>query len=466
MKRLLTFLRTNKRAQLILLGFGCVLVAFIVINLVLAVVYKNRTYPGTKIQNQTIGSVSKSAMPAKLESLGILPENLRFEYEDQELDLKTSEVGITVDTDQTTKNTMQQRAWLPIANFFAKPNPEVILHFDLEKFTDQSTKIDETFQKTPVNAKITLENGTFTLVKQTDGYSLDEGPLQDAVQQAIDSGTNVVDVPVRIVDPEIKESDLSSTFDDLKARQALSLQYRFNNQVRALNASEIAALHEQNGSTFVVSDAKIRNQIVAVGRGFGIGVQNLNETTNATKNALELKKPLDFQIKEAPLKTYTYCTAVRGVDASELAGLNAKLAAVFADRRGWSAEGKIGFVKAESGCNFTVWLTAAAQVPSFSAVVCSADWSCMVPPNVIINFDRWRGASTAWNQAGGTLDDYRSMVINHEAGHWLGFYHKNCPGAGQAAPVMQQQSINLQGCTFNAWPLPSEVAALKASIGI
>lgn len=460
------FLRTNKRTRTVLKIIGIVLAVFVLINFVLFVVYKNRTYPGTKIQNHTIGSVSKSAMPEKLESLGILPETLRFEYEDQELDLVTSEVGITVDTDQTTKNTMQQRAWLPILNFFAKPKPEVVLHFDLEKFTDQTTKVDETFQKTPVNARIVVENGTFALIKQVDGYSLDEGPLQDAVQTAIDGGDNVVNVPVRIVEADVTESDLSSNFEDLKARQELSLQYRFGDKTRVLNAAEVAGLHEQSGDVFVVSESKIRSQIIQVGRGFGIGVQNLNETISATKNALELKKPLDFQIKEAPLKTYTYCTAVRGVDASELAGLNAKLASVFVDRRGWSAEGKIGFIKADSGCNFTVWLTAADLVPSFSAVICSAEWSCMVPPNVIINFDRWRGASSSWNQAGGTLDDYRSMVINHETGHWLGFYHKNCPGAGQAAPVMQQQSINLQGCSFNAWPLPSEVAALKSSLGI
>lgn len=459
-------MRTNKRAQLILKIAGCVLIAFVALNFVLFLVYKDRSYPSTKLQGQSIGSVSKSSLQAKLDDPDFLPDNLRFVYEDQELDLSANEIGVSVDKEQTTKNVFSERSWLPIVNLFGKPKPQVSLHFDIEKFTNQSTKIEETFQSPPINAQITLTNGEFTLVPDKEGYSLDEGPLREAVQSAVNSGQNEVDVPVRLVGAEVKQSDLQGTFDDLKARQGLSLQYRFNDKTRVLNATEIANLHEQNGSTFVISDAKIRNQIVQVGRGFGIGVQNLNETSSATKNALELKKPLDFQIKEAPLKTYTYCTAVRGVDTSELGTLNAKLASVFADRRGWSAEGKIGFVKVDSGCNFTVWLTAAAQVPSFSAVICSADWSCMVPPNVIINFDRWRGASTAWNQARGTLDEYRSMVINHETGHWLGFYHKNCPGAGQPAPVMQQQSIDLQGCTFNAWPTAGEVAGLKARIGI
>lgn len=466
MKRLATFLRTNKRVRQVLVIVGCIFALFLLINLVLFVVYKNRTYPATKLQGQKVGSVSRTSLESKLGTLDLLPETFRFVYQDKELDLNTEDVGVSIDKTKTSQNAISQRSWLPIVNFFSKPQPDVVLSFDIEKFTLQSTKLEETFQAPPTDAKITLANGAFTLTPETQGYSLDEGPLRDAVQLAVNSGNNEVDVPVRVVDANVKQADLSANFEDLKARGALSLQYRFGNQNRILNAAEIAALHEQSGSTFVVSDAKIRNQIVQVGRGFGIGVLNINETMAATKNSLELKKNLDFVLKEAPLKTYTYCTSVRGVDASELAGLNAKLAAVFADRRGWSADGKVGFVYVESGCNFRVWLSAAAQVPSFSPIVCSAEWSCAVPPNVIINFDRWRGASAAWNQAGGSLEDYRSMVINHETGHWLGFGHRNCGGAGQAAPVMQQQSIDLQGCTFNPWPTASEVASLKAAIGI
>jgi hypothetical protein len=49
------------------------------------------------------------------------------------------------------------------------------------------------------------------------------------------------------------------------------------------------------------------------------------------------------------------------------------------------------------------------------------------------------------------------MVINHEVGHFIGFGHASCGGAGQPAPVMQQQSISLQGCKFNPWPTASEL---------
>jgi len=125
------------------------------------------------------------------------------------------------------------------------------------------------------------------------------------------------------------------------------------------------------------------------------------------------------------------------------------------DARGWSRLGA-KFVRVESGGTLRLVLAEASRLPSYSSG-CSVDWSCAVGNTVIINDDRWTGASTAWNAAGGSLRDYRHMVINHETGHWLGHGHESCSAAGASASVMQQQSIDLMGCTFNPWPLESEL---------
>jgi hypothetical protein len=76
---------------------------------------------------------------------------------------------------------------------------------------------------------------------------------------------------------------------------------------------------------------------------------------------------------------------------------------------------------------------------------------------VVINQNRWQYASPSWNRAGGSLRDYRHMVVNHEVGHWLGRTHSGCSRSGRPAPVMAQQSIDLQDCRFNPWPLASEL---------
>ena len=77
-------------------------------------------------------------------------------------------------------------------------------------------------------------------------------------------------------------------------------------------------------------------------------------------------------------------------------------------------------------------------------------WSCRVGNQVFLNVDRWWFATPTWN--GYLLDDYRAYMINHEVGHYLGFGHVTCPAAGSASPVMQQQSITLNGCEPNPWP--------------
>ena len=154
---------------------------------------------------------------------------------------------------------------------------------------------------------------------------------------------------------------------------------------------------------------------------------------------------------------------MRGLDnRSSLATFAAEAAQTYADNRGWNLGGSIAFRQVASGGQFTLWLAAASQLPGFGSI-CDSSYSCTVGRNVIINETRWLTATPMWTANHRTLRDYQHMVVNHETGHWLGFGHSYCAGAGQLAPVMQQQSISLQGCRPNPWPLPWERQRLAAS---
>jgi len=159
-------------------------------------------------------------------------------------------------------------------------------------------------------------------------------------------------------------------------------------------------------------------------------------------------------------RVYTY--EVRGRENTISLKRFARLAAqTLRDPKGWALGGNITFRRVSRGADFTLWLAAASSVPSFGPP-CDSAYSCRVGRNVVINQSRWLHATPSWNNARGSLRNYRHMVINHEVGHWLGFGHAYCGGAGRAAPVMQQQSISLQGCHFNAWPTAGERKSLSS----
>jgi hypothetical protein len=150
----------------------------------------------------------------------------------------------------------------------------------------------------------------------------------------------------------------------------------------------------------------------------------------------------------------TYRIETRGRITTSLATFRKQAQQSFEDPRGWRGSG-IEFRRVAKGGAFSLVLSEASRVPGFSSG-CSSQWSCRVGRYVIINQMRWRGATPMWNQAGRSLRDYRHMVVNHETGHWLGLGHRSCPRRGALAPLMQQQSKDLQGCRPNPWPTPAE----------
>ncbi|MEU4134535.1 DUF3152 domain-containing protein, partial [Streptomyces wuyuanensis] len=76
-------------------------------------------------------------------------------------------------------------------------------------------------------------------------------------------------------------------------------------------------------------------------------------------------------------------------------------------------------------------------------------YNCQVPDGVVVNLKRWMEGSPTFD---GPIHDYRALIINHEIGHFLGYNHSTCAGAGRLAPVMMQQIKGLHGCIANAWP--------------
>ncbi|MCV2488647.1 DUF3152 domain-containing protein [Geodermatophilus sp. YIM 151500] len=143
------------------------------------------------------------------------------------------------------------------------------------------------------------------------------------------------------------------------------------------------------------------------------------------------------------------------VDGAAFAGA---VEATLGDPRSWGAGGRMSFQRvgaaeaAGGAYEFRVSLISPGSMETYCPGVGTGGYtSCRYGERAVINLARW---ATAVPHYDGDVATYRQYVVNHEVGHALGNGHEDCPGPGQPAPVMQQQTLGLDGCTRNAWPYP------------
>ena len=128
-----------------------------------------------------------------------------------------------------------------------------------------------------------------------------------------------------------------------------------------------------------------------------------------------------------------------------------------ADPRGWTADGHSAFQRVSGGpTDFRVRLATPATVDKICAdggLDTGGKVNCSVNRNVMVNLRRWVLATEFYAK---DVTGYRSLIINHEVGHFLGHGHVTCPGEGKPAPAMMQQIKGLLGCVPNVWPYDSD----------
>lgn len=131
------------------------------------------------------------------------------------------------------------------------------------------------------------------------------------------------------------------------------------------------------------------------------------------------------------------------------------VAGILNDSRGWGENGSLAFQPVTN------------DDPDFRLILASPDmtdrlcyplrtggkYSCRNRSAVILNLARWESGTEEY---AGNLEEYRQYLVNHEVGHLLGHGHARCPGPGEPAPVMMQQTKGLGECLLNGWPTRDE----------
>lgn len=428
-----------------LLVLAGIVVFFILCNAAMWVAYRGKVLPNVQAAQ--------------------LPDEIALTYQQTKAMFNTQKAGITIDEQATKERLKTQRSWLPLIDVLRGATMPAVLDVQKQKFVETLREVQPAFQKAPLPPRLVFESDKFVFAEPVPGYAMDEVAFMEGIKHAIASGRSAFIVPVAAVNSQNGGAGLQEDLPGLNKQLRTKITFSINGQAKQPSVAEIGAWFEPgahpSGLTMRLSQEKVKAYVLAQASS----ASNAGDAAAAVSYALDKTTDTTFVVATNAGVKYTYCASSKSVGEGHLPNFMAKVAAVLGDPRGWNGGGKVSFERVESGCDFTIWLSAPSQMTSFGGL-CDNYYSCRSGRNVVINFDRWQGATDPWNASGGSLEDYRVMVTNHEVGHWLGFGHSNCPSPGQPAPVMQQQSISLQGCTFNPWPTTTEVNTLKANKGV
>ena len=444
--------------RVLLWSFAGLVGLFLLANVVMAFMYRGQALAGYSVGQVPIGGVSFDELDKHVALDQLLPETVTLNAGERHLELTPDQLGAEIDWEATKKAVKQTRTWVPLFSYVKDHTVPVALKLNEQQSASAREILKTELKKSALPERIVLAGDNFAIAAPESGLDVDESKLAATVLAGLERAREQIELPTVVTNSDAPTGQLGGDLELLQKRLEAKIVLAYGGQNRQLTRNEIGRFYAPVGQTLELSGSQMLSILDAVSKELVQGATNISEAVAASTHALQKAQPVTFALTDGNARVYRYCTAARGVDTTFLGEFGNKLAAVFADPRGWGQAG-VALVRADGGCDFTVWLSAPASMPSFGSI-CDSYYSCRVGPNVVINYDRWMGATGPWNAAGGSLEDYRVMVINHETGHWFGFNHRNCPGAGQPAPVMQQQSISLQGCSFNPWPTASELSAL------
>lgn len=155
-----------------------------------------------------------------------------------------------------------------------------------------------------------------------------------------------------------------------------------------------------------------------------------------------------------PIRKFRVAVESNLAKTVKLLDVLAKIDATLGDSRSWVGGGKYRLqqVPSTSSYQFTIYLVTSQTSSALCAPLYTGGYtSCRQGGRVVLNLDRWMTSVPEYVKAKVPLDVYRTYMINHEVGHALGNSHELCPAKGKPAPVMEQQTLGLHGCTPNPW---------------
>lgn len=152
--------------------------------------------------------------------------------------------------------------------------------------------------------------------------------------------------------------------------------------------------------------------------------------------------------------------------AADIVAVGAKAEEALLDtEHGWAATGEfsLGRIADPAAADVRVVVAPPATVDAWcgrAGLQTEGIYSCWDGVHAMLNAERWSAGAATF---GGDLEAYRGYLVSHEVGHGLGRGHVGCPGPGEPAPVMMQQTIDVGACLANPYPWPPATPAPAAA---
>ena len=119
-----------------------------------------------------------------------------------------------------------------------------------------------------------------------------------------------------------------------------------------------------------------------------------------------------------------------------------EITAYLNDPDGWG----ILFLPTSTNPDFRIRMCSDLNITKICGLPSGLSCAEMGGTHMYLNVDRWlHGAS----KSGLDLPNYRQYMVSHEVGHILGHGHTKCPGRGNPAPIMMQQTLGIGSCKPN-----------------
>lgn len=445
---------------------------FIGLNLATGAYYSNRVYPGVRVDNLAAGGWTFDQLHQKLQQTLPKPAlSAVVGAGHYELNLSDAGSAVSADLERNVRESGRTTA-LPLAgligSWLAKPiSPAYVLGDDA---VDRSVqRLAAAVERTPSNTAVIIHGTDVFVLADKPGVRLDKAAAAAAIRAAYGHVATVSINPLRL-EPSVRAADYANDATLAQATITTVVQITIKKAHYSPTPGQIASwvVFLGPGKGVTVDPAGVAVFIATIPGSFDrAGAVNgvvaaLNARQRATLSP-SAKKPTAgpnpaSMAAVGPVASYSYCIDETVGVVPELA---LTTAAVLGSGGSWTLGGKLRFGQAKTGCNFTVRLADASALAALDPA-CEHQTTCRIHNDLAIATDSWSKTPSSWV---GDTTTYRTELINHVVGQWLGFEHPSCSAAATQAPVLSTPSLSIGGCSPKWYAVPAELQDTKVLPG-